>query len=227
MTADNATIAISGNFDKALGFRAVRRYFGGWLKADKRVPPTFRQPDDPDLKMIDIPMADAVKAEIRFAFRGISRSDKDFPVSRIFTWILRERFSNLMPGNNFEQFSVANNAHVLPGYFALGYSAKTALVPLPSNHQASADAPAYVRSNPILSLFTNITDAEFAKATAASLAENSKKSVEDQWLDGDTYKIVPADEAKALQNITIADVQRIADRLAKNPVAVVTVSNQK
>lgn len=227
LTADNAAIAISGNYDKALGFKAVRRYFGGWLKADKRVPPTFRQPDEPDLKMIDISMADAARAEVRFAFRGISRSDKDFPASRIFTCILRERFSNLMGGNDFEQFSVANNAHVLPGYFALGYSAKAAIVPLPSNHQASADAPAYVRSNPILSLFRNITDAEFAKATAAFLAENSKKSVEDQWLDGDTYKIVPADEAKALQNITIADVQRIAERLAKNPVAVVTVSNQK
>ncbi|MBP7475972.1 MAG: insulinase family protein, partial [Pyrinomonadaceae bacterium] len=46
LSADNATIAISGNFDRALGFRAIRRYFGGWLKSDKRVPSTFRQPDD-------------------------------------------------------------------------------------------------------------------------------------------------------------------------------------
>ena len=43
-TADNATVAISGNFDQALAFRALRRFFGNWLKADKKVPTAFRQP---------------------------------------------------------------------------------------------------------------------------------------------------------------------------------------
>jgi len=47
LTADNATITISGNFDQAAAFRAVRRLFGSWLKADKTVPATFRQADDP------------------------------------------------------------------------------------------------------------------------------------------------------------------------------------
>jgi zinc protease len=45
--ADNATIAISGNFPTDVGYRAVRRYFGSWLKSDKKAPSTFRQPDPP------------------------------------------------------------------------------------------------------------------------------------------------------------------------------------
>ncbi|MBA3352592.1 MAG: insulinase family protein, partial [Blastocatellia bacterium] len=54
LSADNATVAIRGNFNSDLGFRAARRYFGAWLKSDKRVPSTFRQPDAPDTKPLEL-----------------------------------------------------------------------------------------------------------------------------------------------------------------------------
>ena len=38
LTADNATIAITGNFDRSLALKALRRYFGSWLKSDKAGP---------------------------------------------------------------------------------------------------------------------------------------------------------------------------------------------
>ncbi|HNQ16317.1 MAG TPA: insulinase family protein, partial [Pyrinomonadaceae bacterium] len=37
-TADNATIAIVGNVKSDFAFRVVKRLFGGWLKADKKIP---------------------------------------------------------------------------------------------------------------------------------------------------------------------------------------------
>jgi predicted Zn-dependent peptidase len=45
----------------------------------------------------------------------------------------------------------------------------------------------------------------------------------DRWLDVDTYGTSVGD-TKALQNVTLADVQRVADRLAKNPVATVIIN---
>jgi hypothetical protein len=45
----------------------------------------------------------------------------------------------------------------------------------------------------------------------------------DRWLDVDTYG-PPVADARALQSVTLADVQRVADRLAKNPVATVIIN---
>ena len=45
LTADNATIAISGNVKPDFALRATKRLFGGWLKADKKIPATFAQPE--------------------------------------------------------------------------------------------------------------------------------------------------------------------------------------
>ncbi len=72
VTADNSTLAIVGNFDPAFALRACKQFFGAWQKADKLVPPTFRQPDAPDEKplIIQSPTDDLVGA-FRFAFRGL------------------------------------------------------------------------------------------------------------------------------------------------------------
>ena len=197
------------------------------MKSDARVPSTFRQPDDPDWKELDITFPNAANTEVRFALRGFSRKEKDYAASCILSIILRERFLKMLGGNHFEKASVLNKAYALPGYVALGYSSKDPIVPLPLSHQAAPDAPDYVRNNPILALFWNITEAEFAKAFPEFIAENAKRSRDDRWLDIDTYKIVLADEAKAFENVTLADVQGVADRLAKKPVVTVTVSNGK
>ncbi|NMV12680.1 insulinase family protein, partial [Vibrio parahaemolyticus] len=38
LTADKASLAISGSVDANLALRAVRRYFGAWTKADRQIP---------------------------------------------------------------------------------------------------------------------------------------------------------------------------------------------
>ena len=215
LTADNATIAVSGNFDKALGYKAIRRYFGGWLKSDKKVPSTFRQPDDPDTKQLAISVANSGKTEYRFAFRGVARSDKDYIASHLLSRILQARALGMFRGssNSVEKFSVSNNVHSLPGFFVLNYSGK----PEPT-------APA-VNIDLVSELFhPKISDSEFAKARSEILSENAAQSISDWWLDVDTYRIVVADEARSFQSASIADVQRVADRLSRNPVVSVKVS---
>jgi predicted Zn-dependent peptidase len=198
--ADNATIAIAGKFDPDLAYRAVRRFFGAWLKSDNKVPSTFRQPDDPDTKPLELSAAITGEPEVRFAFRGVSRSDKDFAASVILSRILQSRLQN-----SGTSASVSNEARILPGVVLVGFRSNT------------------MTSLPAGLLTERVTDAEFAKARSDLASEFARKSLIDSWLDADTYKTQPSDSAQMIQNVTLPDVQRVADRLSKNPVVTVVV----
>jgi hypothetical protein len=220
LTADNATIAISGNFDKALGFRATRRYFGGWLKADKKVPSTFRQPDEPDTKPFGVTIAGTGNSQVRFALRSVSRSDKDYAASEK---ILLPRLQNFSPKGLVNNFLVSNNAHTLPGILILGYSSgNQPVVAMPVNTGSTASRPGALPQDMVsLLLLQTVTDAEFVKSSAEITAETNHRTS----ADADTYKLVSVtDDTAAFQNLTIADVRRVAGRLSKNPIVMVSVT---
>ncbi len=196
LSADNATVAMSGNFNSDLGFRAARRYFGAWLKSDKRVPATFRQPDAPDIKPLELVIGDTTQSS--FALRGLARSEPDYMASLVFENVLKARGAKL-PGSS----TVSHKARVLPGLVMI-------------NVPGSAVFPT--------NIFTDrITEAEYAKARSDAAAYFAKRGLIDQWLDVDTYGTTVSGDDLALRNLTIADVQRVADRLAKNPIAAVVV----
>ena len=76
------------------------------------------------------------------------------------------------------------------------------------------------------SLFSDrVTDAEFTKARDEALAELAKRPVTERWLDADTYRIAVGADSAALAKVTAADVQRVADRLAKNPIVSVVATS--
>ncbi|HQU82799.1 MAG TPA: pitrilysin family protein [Pyrinomonadaceae bacterium] len=205
LTADNATIAVIGDVKSDYVMRAVKRYLGGWQKSENRVPSSFRQPDDADTKPLSI-MIDGSEnsAEIRFARRGLARNDKDFAASKIFTNILQNRLQSTSSKNSF----VKNEEHILPGLLIFGYKSE--------NNEKLLDI------TPLLT--KEITNEEFVKAQTAVLDEFKAKNQADLWLDVDTFKLVSAgDEAKTFNNTTLADVQRVAQKLAKNPFVTVSV----
>jgi predicted Zn-dependent peptidase len=203
LSADNATVAITGNFNSDLGFRAVRRYFGAWLKSDKRVPSTFRQPDDPDANP-SVLFLDGVAHTSVFGLRGLSKNDPDYSASLVLERVLGARLQKTDP-----KAEVLFSARTLPGMVRFR---ATTLPP---------------------TLFTTkITTEELSQAIAklnefqqsCEQAPNCLARAQmDRWLDADTYGNSAADP-KALQSITLADVQRVADRLAKNPVATVIIN---
>lgn len=205
--SDNATVAISGKFDPALAYRAARRYLGSWIKSDKIAPSTFRQPDAPDTKLVTVSTTANTAPHTRFALRGVARNDKDFAASKVLESILETRVKqNLAEASNVY---VANEAHILPGSFVI---AATSAAEVPSNLIS-------------LLLAKAITGNEFDTAKSAASSNRHKRAVDEFWLDADTYKISSvADEQKAFDTVTLADVQRVAERLAKNPVVAVTVS---
>ncbi len=215
LTADNATVAISGTFDSNVAYRAIRRYFGSWLKADKKVPSTFRQPDPPSLtmKVVDSPVA--FTSEFRIARRGLARNDADYYASQILEKILMKRFRSGNP-NAF----VRNEYHVLPGIFIIGSSTK--LQPL-GNSEGNVGRP-NTDDDWDSHLQTPVTKEEFEAARREVTDAAARQDLGDLWLDVDTFKLVSAKaDADKLASVTSADVQRVFDRMVKEPAAYVNV----
>jgi predicted Zn-dependent peptidase len=217
LTADNATVAISGNIDTDLAFRASRRYLGSWLKSDKRVPSTFRQPDAPKsgMPIFDSPVAN--KSEFRYAIRGVARSDKDFYAASLLAHILDRRFKQREGAKAF----VRHDAGVLPGWYLFGVSdwnlagikrdGATIAVPVTDGYQKQV-------------LDAAVKPEEFDAAARELAIASADVPASDIWLDVDTYKLASAKaDREAAQAVTVADVQRVLDRLQKEPVAQVLV----
>ena len=208
VTSDNATVVISGNFDQALAYRAARRYFGSWLKSDRIIPSTFRQPDAPDTSMVKISSDAATRATTVFALRGLSRNDPAFAASTILGNVLEARLRENLTGSG--SVFVNNNAHTLPGSFVLGIS-------------GSMSEP--VAGNLVTLLLAKpISEAEYISARTKIIAARQNIAKDEFWLDADTYKASAANEQKAFDSLNLAAVQSVAARLAKNPVVAVTVS---
>ena len=209
--ADNATVVISGNIDPALAYRAARRYFGAWLKSDKLVPPTFKQPDAPDTKLVTISSDTGNATTVRFAFRGVARNDRLFPASEVLAVILESRMKENLSGLNASNAYVSNEAHVLPG---------TVVVAL----DLAGSEP--VSGNTITALLARpVTATEFAAAKAAVAESRKKIAADESWLDADTYKQPSATaEQKGFDSVALADVQLLAESFAKNPIVAVALT---
>jgi predicted Zn-dependent peptidase len=219
LTADNATIAIYGSFDPDLAYRASRRYFGSWLKADKKIPSTFRQPDPPPTaaQMIVSPVPG--NFEIRYVTRGYSLNDKDFAASKVLARIIENRIKENTPAEYRTGIHVRSEARTLPGIIFIGMSGAS-----------SPSTEAKIEANDVVAaaIKTKITEAEFAQAKAALVDEWNRKDTVDQWLDIDTFKTVSvAAGRQTLTNLTVADAQRAADILSVQPIAVVVLTTSK
>lgn len=216
LTADNATLAISGNFDRSLALRAIRRYFGAWLKSDKRVPSTFRQPDEPPAALLTVRSPKDASAELRFAMRGVARGDKDLASSMIFSAIVEARLKARVPAGHAEDVFVRNHFNTLPGMIIIGFSV---------NKPASAGEKFEANDLVAAALSTPITDAEFRAAKTLVGAHWYRKDAVSFWLDADTYKIADTNaDARSVDKVTAADLDAYAARQRKMPIASVLVN---
>jgi hypothetical protein len=157
--------------------------------------------------LVNLTTSSDTATQTRFAFRGVSRSEKDYAASEILSAILFDRLQqNAGPAKS----SVVNSAHILPGSMIFGLEG------------ASSETASNL---PMLLLSKEISDPEFSAARSKVAAARSQISVEQKWLDADTYKLASvADDQRAFDAVTLADVRALAQRLAKNPVVAVTVT---
>jgi zinc protease len=221
LNADNATLVVIGGVDQARLRRTVRQLLGPWQKGDRIVPPTFRQPNPPDARVLLVNQPDLKNAEIRLAVRGLARSDRDAATASLLARIVRERWQAESP--DIAAAFVRHDAHELPGSFVLGAS-----VPAESAAKAISAAQKIIQSL----VQTGPTAAELERARGEMLTEVSRQtsqseSTGDIWLDFDSFKLPPLNsQINSIRNLTSTDIQRVAGRLFKGAAtATIVVGN--
>lgn len=213
--ADNATITLSGNVDPNTAYRAVRRVLGAWLKSDRRVPSTFKQPTDPDSSLTVLNLRADSGAEVRHLIRGFSRADADFLASEVLTAILDKRLKERVAKVSNAKASVRNEAYILPGQIVFSVSGIAADAKIKLYPAGDSVDPKGL----LASLFSEpITSAEFAAARASIISATNAKPLDERWIDLDTYKLgISPTQIVKLQALTLADVQKLADSLKTRP----------
>jgi len=221
LTADNATLVISGNFDRALGFQATRRYFGGWLKSDKRVPATFRQPEEPAAVFATVQLPAEGTTVFRFALRGSARGDKDLGASLVFASVLENRLLASVAPPSGRDVKVSSAYHVLPGMLSIGFTAiKEDNGRWPIGKTEATALVGKLLGDPV-------TEQEYQSAKNTVTGLWAKKNPHSFWLDADTYKIAsPGADARIVENTTLADVRIYAEKARKLPIAKVLVAKE-
>lgn len=215
-TADNTTVVIAGNFDPTVAFRAVRRDFGPWLKADKLAPSTFRQPDEPPsgVQRVDSPTLD--RFEVRFITRGTARSSADFAAYRVAASIIESRLKAISPLGSNGSVDVESVDHVLPGSLLIRVSGTKA-----------ATAPKIGTNDIMLKVLSApVTDSEFQSAKQQVVGAIQRGDVYDRWLDVDTFKSdSPSKWFERASAVNIGNVNDVLARIKNQPIAAVVVSS--
>lgn len=220
--SDNATLTITGNVKPDFAYMASRRLFGAWKKADKLIPATFRQPDAPDSKDLILESNDKDKIELREAMRGLARNDKDFFASNVLVKIAGNRLRKDIANGKPPQAFIRHEAHLLPGLIVYGNSYLRSDLKVDPNEDWEV-----IRVSMLPTLFDpKISADEFEKAGGEVLAEMNQKNQADFWLDIDTFKLVSVkDEIAKANNVTLSDVQKIAEKLARQPDVTIVLKN--
>ncbi|MGI8639119.1 MAG: M16 family metallopeptidase [Pyrinomonadaceae bacterium] len=208
LTPDNATLAVVGKVKSDLVNRAVRRYFGAWEKSDKKVPATFAQPETPNTEVFKISLNNLEKEFFRNASEGFSRNDKDYYSNVIITKVWQSRLSK------FPNLFFKYEPHLLRGIIVWGFSST-------DDSDANNENKTEVKKQENKKV---IKSEEFEKAKAELLNELNLSNVANWWLDVDTYKLVSVkDELQKVNSITSVDVQRVFDKLQKEPSVTVFI----
>lgn len=210
VTADNATLTITGDVKTSFAYRAARRLFGGWQKSLKKIPSNFRVPEAPETTPLTLNVDTPNVNVHRFAFDTISKKDKDYFASEILVQILNERVKK-----SSNEVFVKNNANYLRGNMLFGFNGEESESVQPSNMLISE----------------KITENEYNSAKSKVLAKLNNTNIEDLWFYVHTYKLESVlSEMKKAENVTLADVKRVAGKIAKNQivkVSVVSVEKEK
>ncbi len=210
LNSNNATMAIVGGVEMSRVMRTSRQLLGPWRKSDQIVPTTFRQPQPPDVRTLIISGPADQTAEIRLALRGLARSDDDASAAAVLAIIARHRWEELVPELNRKPSFVRSETHVLPGIFVMGTAVDSRMV---------ADATTAARKVMDSLATTPATSAELTRAKGEVTAEITSllakpEGMVNAWLDLDTYRLAPiTDQLAKLQVLSVADIQRVANRL--------------
>lgn len=218
LNSNNATLAIVGGVTKSRAMRTVRQLLGPWRKSERIIPQTFKQPTAPDPRVLIVNVP-GPSTEIRFATRGVSRSDQDFFAVNVLAKIAQLRWQGSGADTARQPVFARADSYVLPGAFVMGTTVNT---------QNTVDSLASGRKVLDSLINTPVTPEELERAkleTTNEIAGSFAKpeTLPDPWLDADTYRLSAVqDQLASIRAVTNSDIQRVANRLFKS-AAVATV----
>lgn len=219
LSPDNATLAIVGDVKPDFAMRAVRRYFGSWIKGDEKIPATFTQPEAPPDVTLQIQTEHGENSQIRYAMRGLARNDADFHASQILLKILEERMKKV-PSTHTQDLFIRQDATFLPGVIFFGYTS----VPVPVVAEPVNPTPGKKENIVTLIMRGDATSDEFTRAKNAYLSEMNNYDLVERWLDADTYKLTSQKtDADRSGKVTLTDINRVLARLREQPTVFVSV----
>jgi zinc protease len=206
---NNSTLVIIGGVEAPRALRAFRQFLGSWRKSDSIPPSTFRQPDAPDARTLIVNLPGTNEVEVRLAARGLARTDRDRAVAPVVAALLRERWAAALKEFPAKSIFTRHEAHQLGGVVLLGTTVPAGVAA--QSLEAARTITANLAASPI-----SAAELENARRVAlASINERRQRpeALADEWLDAATYKLTTADDERALNALTPADVQRVAARL--------------
>jgi predicted Zn-dependent peptidase len=206
---NNSTLVLIGGVEAPRAMRAFRQFLGSWRKSDSIPPSTFRQPDAPDARTLIVNLPGANEVEVRLAARGLSRTDRDRAVAAVVAALLRERWAaalkELQPKSTFAR----HDAHHLAGIVLLGTTVPAGVAA--QTLEAARTVAANLAASPIPA--AELENARRVALAAINERRQRPEALADEWLDATTYNLTNADDERALNALTPADVQRVAARL--------------
>ncbi|NNE67058.1 MAG: insulinase family protein [Pyrinomonadaceae bacterium] len=217
LTADNATLIVSGKVSSSFAYRAARRLLGGWQKGDGRVPPNFTLPESPETAPLLVNTDFGMNVERRFAVEAASRRDPVYFAARVLEKVLDARVRGQNGG------SVVLNSHFLRGYLVLGETLpwRSGNAPPPLKGDASKEV---VKTSFQRLLEQPVTETEFAASKQQVVDEFESKSIIEHWFDVETYRLKSASaEFEKLKAVTLKDVNDFAKKISVKPIVRVDV----
>jgi zinc protease len=225
LNPNNATLVIIGGVPPVRTVRTLRQVLGNWRKSEQVVPSTFRQPGPPDARTLIVNSPSDQSIEVRLAVRGLARNDADAATVAVLANLARQRWIAAVTELNRSPVFVRHESFTLPGIFVMGATVDNVLAGKALT--AAREAIKTLASNPV-------TPAELAQAKSDVMTQANKDlsnpdGIANAWLDGDTFGLSSlAERMRALNNVTQADVQRVATRLvANNAFASVALGNSE
>lgn len=206
---NNTTLVLVGGVEAPRAMRAFRQLLGSWRKSDSVPPATFRQPDAPDARTLIVNLPGASEAEVRLAARGLSRADRDRAAAIVAVALLRERLTTALREFQPKSTFARHDAHNLSGLVLVGTSvpARFAAQAL----EATRAVAVGLAASPVSA--AELENARRAALNALAERKGRPEALADEWLDATTYNATLADDERALNTLTAADVQRVAARL--------------
>lgn len=211
LTADNATLMITGDVRSDYAYLAARRLLGGWNKAGNDIPATFRLPEAPNTETRKLTVEGRSGAASVAAIEAFPRKDRLYHASQVLARVFDKRLGK----NSAEGVTadVENEGFLLKGEIRL-------IASDPSPQAAVNGGKLVIPSRATLQqmLARPVTEQEFQSAKASYFADLNRRGADELWADVETYGLSSVkDEIARVRDLTLADVLEAAKTLSGRP----------